>query len=194
MSLRNRLFVIISLIVLFILGVSLFLVWKSRQKPAPPTPVTAQTTPGAALPAGGGGAVNNTPPSPVVPVITTNPEDVQKNAAKQLARIFIERYNSYSTQNDYLNITEVKDLVTPTLWKKISSRLNKPATGPFVGVTTQVLSTAITSWSPERAEVELRAVKDQDQNGSVTRTQQSVKVIMIKSGKTWLADSFVWEK
>ena len=193
MSLRARIFIILSIIILFILAVSIFLFVRGKQKNdlssnAQPTSTTSNnnssgqiTQPGATvIPAG----------TPVKPLTA---EELEKNSVEQIAKIVVERYGTYSTDNEFQNILEVKTLVTPALWTKISAAMKTKNTNTtFFGITTKVASTQISDWSGDAATVVLKTVRTENKNGSIKNMYQDVTVGMKKIESVWLANTLTW--
>lgn len=200
MSLRTRIFIIISLIVLVILGISI-LAWVFGKKDGAVNPDENKTPAQQAnLPAGT--VLYNGAPVVVAPAeqglkprpITTL--ETEQNSVRQLARIFTERYNSYSSDADFQNIREVQDLVTDALWAQISGPLsgNSPVSANFVGVTASVIGTELAAWQNGAAKVILKTVLVEEKNGVKSTRQRTANVELIKSSGKWLVDKFVWEK
>jgi len=125
-----------------------------------------------------------------------NPEDIKeavKNGARQMAKIFVERYGSYSTDNDYQNIEEVKSLCSQSLWSEISKTMDSVQSGSFVGVTTQVLSSSFTNWDASAsASVELRTKRTEEKNGVTKSFYQDATVELVKTSSGWLVDELKW--
>jgi hypothetical protein len=203
LSLRARLFIIISLIVLVILGISIFLVIRSKK------PVGGETTtttvggntvnvidssnfnynPNFNTPLAGGEVPQGTPIKPSTPL------EIEQNAVRQLAKIFVERYNSYSTDNNFQNIIDVKELVTPELWQTLSAKIGKTQTaGSFMGVTTKVFTSELKDWGSKAATVSLSTAIREEKNGALSNRQQDLTVDLIKSGDGWLVAKFQWSK
>ncbi len=200
MSLRARIFIIISVTVLVILAISLVLLLRSRKMAT--TPASQNSSGGATLPESSGGGNSSLPtvPSVTTPIpntprpITTNPVEVEQAGVANLAKVFVERFNSYSTDSNWQNVREIESLVTQTLWKRLSSRIGSSQTGNFVGVTTNVLTSVISNWQDTKAAVAVQVVKTTDTNGTQTREHQNGTINLVKIGKNWLVDSFVWAK
>ncbi len=207
MSLRLRLFIIIGILALGLLAVSLFLVLKNKQLPTTPIDTNPVGTP-SNLPPGttvidssnfntglAGSSAVATPIPAGLAVKPISQEESIKKAVQQLAKIFIERFGSYSTDSNFSNINEVQALVTPTLWERIKPKTAAPATGQFVGVTTQVITMEITKYEADKsAAITLTAIRSENKSGQETRTQSIANVTMVKSGNNWLVDSFAWSK
>jgi len=201
MPLRTRIFILVSVIVLLILGITIILVRRNQNKNnGDKTPTTTINT------------LNDTssfdvidannfdpskisggnPSTPSVPNKTFTQGEATQNSVKQLAKIFAERYGSYSTDNNGQNVKEVKELVTPELWEKI-----KPNTGvkavSFVGVSTQAIAVEINKWSESEALMKVKTIRTQEKNGKSSTLQQVGAVTLVKQGTNWLVSNFVWE-
>ena len=198
LSLRTRIFIVTSLVVLFILGVSLILFISSKKKMAQPEgaasnangPVVDQTNFDSAT-------IVPSPEAPVTAGLKVKPpttEEAVKNAAKQTAKIFVERYGSYSTDNNYQNIREVESLVTEALWTKISGKLNSPIpTGAFNGLTTLILSGEFNSWDGQSAELTLKTRRQENRAGVLSSAYQDIAVSLVRQGDNWYVNSFQWK-
>src|SRR3989344_3307594 len=193
MSLRARIFIIISIFVIFILGISIFLIVRNKNKVAEPqtvTPTDSTASQNGVQPSGQILVGDQAPAG--LPAKTATPLEAEKNGAVQLAKVFVERYGTYSSDNNFQNIKEVEALVTPALWSKISAPMNaKTSTASFVGVTTKVISLELTAWSDIAATVELKTTRTEEKNGAVSTRYQNAIVQMVKTGGVWLADKLV---
>ena len=194
MSLRARIFIIISIFVIFILGISIFLVVRNKNKSAEPQTVTPTDSTASQNGVQPNGQILVGDQAPAgLPAKTATPLEAEKNGAVQLAKVFVERYGTYSSDNNFQNIKEVEALVTPALWSKISAPMNaKTSTASFVGVTTKVISLELTAWSDTAATVELKTTRIEEKNGAVSTRYQNAIVQMVKTGGVWLADKLVW--
>jgi hypothetical protein len=197
MSLRARIFIILSVLMLLILGISIFLTVSRKDKNG--ISKTLQTTPPS------DGAMEGVNGQPVgqtsiggqmpagLPAKTATPLEAQKNGVMQLAKVFIERYGTYSTDNDFQNIKDAQALATKSLWSSISAVMaSKSENSDFVGVTTKVISMNLIKWSGISATVELKTTRVEEKNGAVSTRYQNVTVNMVKENGLWLADKLVW--
>lgn len=204
MTLRTRLFIMVSIIVLFVLGVSLILLISAKKKAAVPTITGEQNVPTESNVIDSSnfdqsnlsGATPSVAPAPTnLPIKPPTALEMEENAAKQIAKIFVERYNTFSTDNNFQNIREVEEIATPTLWKKLSLRLGRATPAPlYMVVTTQAFSTSIADWQDTTARVAIQTRKTTKNNGAATTTQETIMVMMAKQGSKWLVDSFVVTK
>lgn len=197
MSLRARIFVVVSLIVLLVLGISIFLIISAKNKAAQEqvqnTPTTTENIveknnfDSAQL---GQGATTVTPGMPVKKLTSV---EVEQNGVEQLAKIFAERYGTYSTDSNFQNIKDVQDLVTPALWTKLKAKITTGPAANFVGATAKVITSDLSDWDGASATVQMQATVVKEQNGVSTTLHQNVVVSMVKSGSSWLVNDFTWK-
>lgn len=197
MSLRARIFVVVSLIVLLVLGISIFLIISAKNKAAQEqvqnTPTTTENIveknnfDSAQL---GQGATTVTPGMPVKKLTSV---EVEQNGVEQLAKIFAERYGTYSTDSNFQNIKDVQDLVTPSLWTKLKAKITTGPAANFVGATAKVITSDLSDWDGASATVQMQATVVKEQNGVSTTLHQNVVVSMVKSGSSWLVNDFTWK-
>ncbi|MEK7625039.1 MAG: hypothetical protein AAB467_01665 [Patescibacteria group bacterium] len=187
LTLRTRIFILITFVVLFILGISLLLVVKIKDKPA-------ANAPSGNLPEAS--QQNNLPtPGTTATVIPQNvtvapldASDVTENTIRQLARIFVERFNTYSSDNMYQNIRDVETLVAADYWKKISAPLSRPSAPPaqFVSLTTKVLAISSSNVQTTMATVVLKAQKSSVSGATSAVGYADYAVSLVKVGSDWL--------
>jgi hypothetical protein len=194
LTLRTRLFIIISLIVLVILGIAVGLVvWNKRAKVVVEPPSATTTTPGA----GATDGVNIIPGGSTTGLQVQKPttEEAQKIAVKQLAKVFIERYGSYSTDGDFQNIKELNGMTTDKLWAELSKKIGATAGGNFVGVTTKAIAAVLSDWKKDlSATVDLQLVATETRSGRESTVQKTAQVKFLKVKTQWLVDSFTLGK
>lgn len=197
LSIRARIFAVASIIILFILGISIILIVISRRDQPPEengqnidnTLSQDNFNQNSGLLSGGTAA-------PVISGAQIAPqtaEDMERNAVKQLAKIFIERYGSYSTDSDFQNIRDVQFLATDSLWQTISAQIGRSAGDGFVGVTTAVLSSEVTQMNTNSAQVSMTVAQEENKNGVTNNYSKTVLVYMQKVSGSWLVDKFEWQ-
>lgn len=197
MPLRTRLFIVISLVVLLVLAVSLVLVINSRRNKARPAePSSSQTPAGQIIDQTNfdNGQLNQIPapiPAPAGKVAT--PVEVEQNTAKQFAKIFIERFGSYSSDSNFQNVKDVQALVTPSLWRTLSKTIGAGG-GAYVGVTTEALNASLSSWNSTTAVITIKTRETTTKNGATTVAYRDATITMVKTGDSWLVDSYSWAK
>jgi hypothetical protein len=194
-TLRSRIFIMASVVLLIILAISVFLVVAGKKKAAAPPEGTPTTS--AAIDEQNFPAQITTEPTAVpagTPVKPPTSEEVMKNTAKQMAKIFIERYGTYSTDNNGDNIREVETLVTKALWADISPRIGVKPVGEFMGVTTKVVAVDVVEFSAGAAKVELNTQRTTTKGNLTETTTARADVWLIRSGENWLVTKFEWLK
>lgn len=196
MPLRTRIFIVISLIILAVLAISILLYLSSKKQKdsniTTSTP-TVQTPSNGDIPTNlldSNGQVDTTK----VQVKQPTNQEVDQNASKQLAKIFIERFGSYSSDSNYQNIRDVKNLVTSNLWSSLSAMIDDTVSNQqYSGVTTKVIATSNNSWSNTSAKYTLSTMRKSSENGSTTTTNKDVEVILKKVNGSWLVDGYTWK-
>lgn len=190
MSLRTRIFIIISIAILLILGVSILLVVLGKKKSGETIETPPQIIDQANI-------ETYQPAQPGIPdglpVKEPTPLEVEQNWAKQTAEIFVERYGSYSTDNNYQNIKDVQSLVTSEFWTKLSAKMAAPVPKEFYGVTVKVITNSLTDWKDNSATMEMRAIRTELKNGQTINSYKNASVSMVKQDEKWLVNSLVWK-
>jgi len=140
-------------------------------------------------------------PQPVEPVVV---DQATKDKAdiERLARTFTERYGSFSNQTDFENLEDLKIFMTASMRAYVDSfiarqRAQRGDTSIYYGVTTKVLTTEITDYSPSlgRAEV-LVTVQKQESTGSTTNTKvfnQEAALDFARDNGSWKLEGLYWK-
>ncbi len=194
-TLRSRLFIFISLVVLVILAISIAIIVFVKQKAAAPeeqpvedtsqidsTNFPVQLTPEPV----------NIPAGTQVKPLTT--DEALKNGAKQMAKIFTERYGTYSSDSDFANVREVESLVTKSYWSELEKTIGTGKPAMFIGVTTNAVASEVAEYGGGKATVNVSVQKTTTRGSSVTESSEKAKVWLIQSGGVWLVDDFEWVK
>ena len=198
LSLRARIFIIISLIVLFILGVTIFLLVRSKNASVANNDGTTDETAQNGL--------NLLPATPVpvanipnnIKVAPLTSLETQQKGVQQIAKIFLERYNSYSAESRYQNVLDVEVLVTKNLWEQLNVKLSPGAVNgaipTFSSVVTKSYSSKLDNWSDKSALVELQVKITEEKNGAINSRDAGAKVFLVNESGNWLVDKFEWIK
>lgn len=199
MSLRTRIFIFVSIGIIILLAI-LVVVWNRSKKNPPSTPTSTVVD-----------TVNDTSSFQVIDAnnfdttkISTSTraieqpkqftsEEATEQSLKQLAKIFIERYGTYSTDNNFQNILDVQTLVTPSLWNTIKPNGVKNA-GSFIGITTQAVTSEIVDKKPDALTIRVKTIRNEQKGTKINSLQQSVLVTLVKQNSSWLINAFSWEK
>lgn len=201
MSLRLRIFIIVIVAILVITGITLLVLRNFGRQNTQQSPTSTSVD----------GSVTvidstnfNTSPLnsgnlPVTVVTTTqiitNPVEATKTGVRQFAKVFVERWGTYSSDTSLQNIRDVEVMVT----KNLLGYLNRSATGTaknqsFVGVTTRVITTEMSEWTDTAASVKVQIIRTEERGTQTATSQQSGTVKLVKQGERWLVDGIFWDK
>jgi hypothetical protein len=115
------------------------------------------------------------------------PEDSGELYARQSARLFVERFLSYSNQNNNQHIEDVQDFATARMQRWMETQ-KIDGTGDYAGTTTKVIYSNVTTISATAATVEIGIQQIyQAMDGTDINTKEG-RVEMIKNGNSWLVD------
>ena len=193
MSLRKRIFLLIGVALLIIGAILFWIFFRGKINKTPPADTNSQTQ----TPDNGIGEVNFKQPSTVPQtdtIQTANPDEVY---AKQTARIFVERFWSYSNQNDNQHIADALELASDSMRQWIMSQSHDQSS-TYAGITTEVLSSRILSHAGSKIQVQIEAqqiTRTAEANGNITEntTPLKARVDLVKMNTTWLVEG-VWKE
>lgn len=192
LDLRQRLFIIIGLVAGLVLALVLLIVG-GRDKDALPSGDAVTVTPPLeeGLPAG---AVREPPPSAVggesvAPLPAANPDEVY---VLQVARIFVERFGSYSNQNDNQHITDALAMASERMARWLETQKIAPG-AEYQGVVTKVVASSVTERSDTRAIVTIDVQQVSEGPGASGVIYKSGRVELVKVGAEWKVDGLYWE-
>ena len=194
---RKRI-ILIAVVVLVVLGVLALLL---RPKRAPESPASAPTgsltfAPTGALTRSGGltnVAGTNAPEPPPPPPPT-------EAAVRQLAMTFAERYGSYSSEGDFVNLSDLFPLMTERYQRAMEQELvrlrQQPRAAAFSSTTTVVMNVDVEIPSGETSRTATARVLTQRtdvKGGTAPRTYgQTLTVQLLKISEGWRVDSAKW--
>lgn len=129
------------------------------------------------------------------------PEQVQRAVASPTvnARIFAERFGSFSSQASFGNVSDVENIVTPALYSRlqalVASGANEPAEN-FYSISTRVINTEVTSQTEGSATIVVGTQRT-EAIGSPSNTlnrMQDLTLSLQLSGNTWLVNDYEWSE
>ena len=134
---------------------------------------------------------NATTSAPVLSDPTSTKEAVA------LARSFTERFGTYSNQNDFDNINNLRVYMTDKM-EKAADKIIADSEGnqtSYYGITTRVLATDISKEEEKRVEVTLTTQRQEssDEKPEPNIFQQDVELVLVLEGNGWLVDSVNWK-
>lgn len=130
---------------------------------------------------------------------TPEPVVIKETSATTVARTFVERLGSYSSESDAANIDDILPMATASFQKDLEA-LAKSARastdGSYYGVSTLVV-TAPKTVSSSSTQTVLSMTTQREESigdpGNTTVKYQSITITLVKSGTTWLVDGYTWK-
>lgn len=193
LTLRKRVLLIAGGILVVAVGILLFVLLRKKDTPLPTTETPLTTEPTIELP-----PIENVEyrrPENLPQETVTQPGSPDEIYAKQTARIFVERFWSYSNQNDNQHIDDALELSLESMHGWITSQ-SQIQSSLYQGVTTEVLSTRIVSYTPEKTTVEIGArqtVRATNDAGTTTTETKTItaRVDLAKVDTAWKVEG-IW--
>lgn len=191
-------------LVVVLIGVAIgFIIWRSQQNNIGQTTNrnaalgNTNTTPvsNTALPSDNGNQAMNESPVETPASATSTPRDT----ALRTARLFVERYGSFSKNNNYENVKNLLALMTNRFRteseKTIAASGAPKSDDEFYGISTRVLSVAMEEYvEGEKAVVKLQTARSETKgNNDPVSFTQDVHLTLLDVEEIWKVDSVNWE-
>lgn len=192
LTLRQRLALIITGIVLVIGLIILGIWWNRRAKPV--TQTTTQTPSSTVdVPVAPPALADDVLRFGDAPITDPKDENAEDRYVRQLAGIFVERFATYSNQNGNRNLSDVEPISTPSLMQWVS-RQGAAASSTYQGVTASVLSSALAKRDGDAATVNVGVQETISQSGQPDQLRQRTgRVELVKIGGAWKVNAFYWD-
>ncbi|MFZ5365225.1 MAG: hypothetical protein ACOZBH_03450 [Patescibacteria group bacterium] len=186
--------IILSLIGIIIIAAIVlgFLYYRQRQQPTGPAVIDETTSPPrqTIIP------TEPSKPSVVLPAMT----DEEKNSEEltNLAKIFAERFGSFSNQGGFDNLDIVQSMATDSMksWlvsQKKSLEQKYPISDAYYGVTTQSPIAKVLSYGENNASVLVTTQRQERKNGDENNYTQDIKIEFVKINGNWLINAAYWQ-
>jgi hypothetical protein len=141
--------------------------------------------------------MNNEDTSPVnvVPIEQSQP---QQFSATVVARLFTERFGTFSNEDDFAGVELVRPYITDSFANWFDSGYRQKLresypTGNYMGETVKVLDVTMESENSNQAIALVRAQRTIRTNGNDKVSYQTLRLEMVKDGGVWLIDGAYWE-
>lgn len=116
-------------------------------------------------------------------------------AATTVARNFVERFGTFSSDNPYANYDDVEELSTEAFYATLTRSVDDSLV--YKGTTTRVLAVSVVDGSEETGGVEYRisAQREVFENDrtDVEVVYAAANMTVVRVGDVWLVDQFQWE-
>ncbi|MEK7105321.1 MAG: hypothetical protein AAB865_01405 [Patescibacteria group bacterium] len=189
MTISNRAKLLIAGILVIIAIILILFFWPRDNQTPTPTPTANQQT---------NTAVTNTAPTTPPRIIT--PEEKAEASAATVAKIFVERFGSYSSESEAVNLEDLLPLATASYALDLQQQIDRlRAAGPsadYYGVSTRVISTTSVSLDEPAGRATFDVVTQREEaRGSVGNTSvryQTIQIQLKEIEEAWLVDGASW--
>lgn len=192
-SVGTKIIILVLIGIVIIAAVVLGFLYYQQRGQAPEQPaVIDETQPPPRQP------ISTQPQAQPVQLPSMTPEEKSQEELQTLARVFAERYGSFSNQGGFENINAVKSLVTAEMkiWlegKKAESMKKYPINGTYFGITTSAPISKVISYDENSAVIMVTTQKQETQNGETKMYNQDIKVEFINQDGNWLINGAFWQ-
>ncbi len=185
MTLRKRIIIIAGVALGIIIAALLFFIVNRNEPrdtaPAAPVGKESQTIPaGASAEAPVGGAASVAPA-----------EDLGERYVRQLAGIFVERFGSYSNQDDNRHLDDAVALSTARMAAWIKTQAISAGQN-YQGKTTRVVASKVESYASTAAKVSVDVQEEVTGSSGGTTVYRSGKVELAKVEGEWKVSGLFW--
>jgi len=181
----------IAVVLLFI---AFIIYWRNQVSPAP-VPAVASTPAITTSKDKATKSPTTSAKAPVVEVATP----VGETSAVTVARTFVERLGSYSSEADAANIEDIMPMATASFQKKLESLVKEirlSTSDAYYSVSTLVVTapkTVSATATDTVLSMTTQRVESKGDPGNTTKKYQSITITLVKSGTTWLVDGYTWK-
>ena len=185
---RRKLIIIIVIVAIALLVVIVggWLFWRQGANPAGPDNTTAPP-------------VNSLPVNKPVPLPVLTPEEERHESVVRLARLFAERFGTFSNQSRYEGIGDILPITTDSFRRWINEtylpELKQQGAGEtYAGQTTKVMSVIVDNISDNDSQVSVSVQRaTTDESGVVKTEYPTLKLTLVKENDVWLIDGAIWD-
>jgi hypothetical protein len=145
----------------------------------------------------------DTTPAAVAPLPEVNPEDIpapEMVSAATFARIFVERFGSYSSESDFANVDDILALATPRFQAELESlvegyRRQLADQDGYTGISTLFIGAKTVSETETSATLLVTTQREESVGspGNTSLRYQDVEVALVRNGESWLIDDVTWQ-
>lgn len=195
---RTRIFIVIGLIIgLAALGGGVW--WFMNRDDAPtPTENTATVNADQGTTTGSGTTGSDTTGGATTETEEQSVEQTAQASALRIARIFAERYGTYSNRNNFENITSLAPFMTQGFYQQsqefIAEQESADPSAERYGITTNVASIEMSNFTPEETAVVRVVARRIETVGSADPRifEQEAEVVLRFVENTWRVQNFEW--
>ena len=117
--------------------------------------------------------------------------------ASTIARVFVERFGSFSNHSDYENVSSVMDIATSSLQDRLGLLVDGASADDgavYYGGSTYVISIDQVEVTDVREVLEVMTQREEsiDSPSNATVKYQTMALTLVKLGDEWFVDDFEW--
>lgn len=141
-----------------------------------------------------------TPSDPVTGTDAPAAPIIKETSATTVARTFVERLGSYSSEADAANIEDILPMATVSFQNELNALVRetrRSTSDAYYGVSTVVITSPKTvSSTATQTVLSMTTQREEtlDTPGNTTISYQSITITLVKSGTTWLVDGYSWSE
>lgn len=124
---------------------------------------------------------------------------VQEVSAGTVARTFVERIGSYSSESDYQNVDDVLGVVTVSLGEKLEkdaerARAQEPNDDGYYGISTSYVGAKTLEESETEITLLVQTQREESfgSPGNAEVRYQEIEVTLVQEDGEWKVDSYTW--
>lgn len=199
---------IIIIISLILLAVLIFLIiWQKNAQPETPAVVPPVAT--STLPLAEADPIETPTTTPgdrprnyqSYDVSQEDPYQVVAYDAEKKAKLFAERFGSFSNQSNYSNIADVTILMTPSMrvWAEnyLAELRRQPYSGDYYGIITTAIVSETLAYDEAAGIINLVITTERQETKGLEAGplyEQKIEIDLVREGNDWLVDRAQWRE
>lgn len=118
-------------------------------------------------------------------------------SAQTIARNFVERFGSFSSETNYINVDDVMPLATEALQRRLqelADAARENASDTYYGVSTRAIIFTVEEESEMAITMRITTQREEsiDSPANTSVRNQDIRLALVKDGDDWRVDSFTW--
>ncbi len=136
---------------------------------------------------------------PTAVTVEPIPPHVAVTTASTIARVFVERLGSFSSESGYTNIDDVMIMASDSLQnelKNLKEKAIKSQGDSYYGVSTRVISLKVESETESTASIKITTSRTESVNDPLSKEVRNQEIVLnlVKSDNTWLVEDYFWQE
>ncbi|MFZ5391234.1 MAG: hypothetical protein ACOZAJ_03105 [Patescibacteria group bacterium] len=191
LSRRNLVIIISSIAVLLVVAIILWQFKGDSNQTTENTQVNTQLDDSPSAIAGNNAAIE----LPLGQSDQTSTEDGQRYQMQAKARLFAEKFGSYSTDNSFANILSVADLTTPVYQSRLNALIKQPPADNFYTVITRALAVEVVDETVNKVTIKVNTQRQEavSRDEQPTVKYQILELAMVLVNNDWLVNGAEWQ-